>query len=549
VLQRIGGLFRNLAIYGLGDAATSVVSFLLLPVYVRYLSAEDYGVIGLLLTVEAVSKILFRWGVDASFMRLYYDCPDRVSRQRLASTIFWFLAAVNGTLLLAALAATPALSRHLFSTDRYATVLALTLVNTFVVGFYFLPFHVLRIKGQSPRFIALSFSRSAGTLVLRLALVVGLKLGVLGVVLADVVVTAIFTALLGRWFAQVIRPTVSLGVLREVLSFGLPRVPHGVAHQVTAVADRYILTLFVSLREIGLYSVGASFGLGMKLFLSAFEYAWAPFYFETMKEPDAKRTFSLVATYGLAALALLAAGLAAVSTDLVRLMTTPAFYEAARVIPWIGLGVLFQGVYLLTSIGLNITKQTRYYPVATVAAAMTSVTANLLLVPRFGAVGAAWANTLAYVVLAIGGFLLSRRFYPIAYEWGRVGRAALAGVSAYTAALVLVPTGVPVPARLLLHGGIVVLAFPLVLWATGFYRREELAVVARLVRRFRRRSPPAAVEESPEMAGDLVAALPDETVDAPPPEVDAPASEADAPARGEQPGPSGREGAGTRDRV
>ena len=108
----------------------------------------------------------------------------------------------------------------------------------------------------------------------------------------------------------------------------------------------------------------------MKLFLSAFEYAWAPFYFATMKEADAKRTFSLVTTYGLAALVLLAAGLAAVSTDVVRLMTKPAFYEAARVIPWIGLGVLFQGVYLLTSIGLNITKQTRYYPVATIAAAV-----------------------------------------------------------------------------------------------------------------------------------------------------------------------------------
>ena len=38
--------------------------------------------------------------------------------------------------------------------------------------------------------------------------------------------------------------------------------------------------------------------MAMKLFLSAFEYAWAPFYFATMQEPDAKRTFSLVTTYG-----------------------------------------------------------------------------------------------------------------------------------------------------------------------------------------------------------------------------------------------------------
>ena len=164
VLQRIVGLFRNLAIYGLGDSATSIVSFLLLPVYVRYLGPEDYGVISLLLTVEVVSKILFRWGVDASFMRLYYDCPDRPSRQRLASTIFWFLAVVNGSLLALGLLASPALSRHLFNTDRYATVLALTLVNTFVVGLLLHP--LPRPADQGPvaavhRPDVLSFGRDA----------------------------------------------------------------------------------------------------------------------------------------------------------------------------------------------------------------------------------------------------------------------------------------------------------------------------------------------------------------------------------------------------
>ncbi len=515
MLKRLVGLFRNVAIYGMGDVATSIISFLLLPVYVRYLTPEDYGVISLLLTVEVVSKIVFRWGVDASFMRLYYDCPDEASRQRLASTIFWFLAAVNGALLVVGLVAAPALSTHLFATDRHTLVLRLTLVNTFVVGFYFLPFHVLRIAGQSPQFIGLSFARSAGTLVARLLLVVVFKLGVLGVVLADVVITANFTGVLARWLAPLLRPAFSRAVLRETLAFGLPRVPHGVAHQVIAVADRYLLTMFVSLREIGLYSVGVSFGLAMKLFLSAFEYAWAPFYFQTMKEADAKRTFSLVTTYGLGVLALLAAGLAAVSVDIVRLMTKPAFYEAARVIPWIGLGVLFQGVYLLTSIGMNITKQTRYYPVATLCAATTSVGANLLLIPRHGALGAAWANTLAYAVLSVVGFLLSQRFYRIRYEWGRIGRVALAGVSSYVAALVFVPRGLPVLASLLLHGALVVLVYPAVLLALGFYRREEVAVVSRLVRRLRRRSPPAVVEPSSEMAGDLVTAVPDETAEEP----------------------------------
>jgi O-antigen/teichoic acid export membrane protein len=535
VLQRLTGLFRNLAIYGLGDVATSIVSFLLLPIYVRYLTPEDYGVISLLLTVEVVTKIVFRWGVDASFMRLYYDCHDRPSRQRLASTIFWFLIAVNGTFLALALLAAPALSAHLFASDRHTTALRLTLLNTFVVGFYFIPFHVLRIKGKSPQFIALTFSRSLGTLALRLLLVVGFKMGVLGVVLADVIVTAIFTGLLARWFLPLLRAAFSREVLREALAFGLPRLPHGVAHQVVAVADRYLLTMFVSLREIGLYSVGASFGLALKLFLSAFEYAWAPFYFATMKEADAKRTFSLVATYGVAILALLAAGLSAVSTDLVRLMTRPSFYEAARVIPWIALGVLFQGVYLLTSIGMNITKQTRYYPVATAAAAATSIAANVALIPRFGALGAAWSNALAYAVLAASGLWLSQRFYPIQYEWDRFAKAAAGGVAAYIAAVLAVPIALPAWASLLAHGVTVLLVFPMVLLVAGFYHPKEREVVARVLGRFRRGSPPATTEESAEMAGDVMAALPDETADTPVPDV----PEGGVPDDAGDPGPRG----------
>ena len=71
MFDRIKSLFRNLVIYGMGDVATSLVSLLLLPVYTRFLSPSDYGVIAMLLTVEAVAKVVFRWGVDTAFMRLY----------------------------------------------------------------------------------------------------------------------------------------------------------------------------------------------------------------------------------------------------------------------------------------------------------------------------------------------------------------------------------------------------------------------------------------------------------------------------------------------
>ena len=67
--------------------------------------------------------------------------------------------------------------------------------------------------------------------------------------------------------------------------------------------------------------MGVSFGLIPKIALGAFEYAWAPFYYATAREPDARRVFSAVTTYGVATLALMTAGLSAIATDLLDVVT------------------------------------------------------------------------------------------------------------------------------------------------------------------------------------------------------------------------------------
>jgi O-antigen/teichoic acid export membrane protein len=518
VLKKLQHLTRSLTIYGMGDVATTIVSFFLLPVYVRYLSPSDYGIIALLLTVEVVAKIVFRWGVDASFMRLYFDCQDHRARQVLASTIFFFLLATNSVLLALALLAAPLVADHLFGVPGQAVVLRLVLVNTFVIGFYFIPFHVLRIQDQSRQFSLLTFTRAAATLVLRLALVVVGGLGVLGVVLADILVSIGFTIVLLRWFVPLIRPVFSREVLIEALRFGLPRIPHGVAQQVMAISDRYLLNRFLwtglgmperersaaALRDIGVYSIGASFALAMKLFLSAFEYAWAPFYFATMKEPGATRTFSTVTTYGLAILLLLAAGLSAIANDLVRLMTEPQFYGAARVIPWVAAGVVFQGLYLLTSIGLNITKHTEYYPVSTTVAAAVSIGANVILIPRYGMIGAAWSNLAAYGVLAATAMWFSQRFYPISYEWGRIARLVGAAVIVYALAVLAVPQSLTPAAGLLTRGCIVAAGFPLLLLVSGFFSRAERTRLRALAASVRPIRVVGAPSDTVELAGELV---------------------------------------------
>ncbi len=443
MFARLKSLLGSVAVYGLGDIATSVVSLLLLPIYTRFLTPSDYGVLAMLVTIEAVAKIAFRWGADTAFMRLFFDCADVRARQRLASTIFFFLLALNGLCVAGSVAAANWFSGVLFGSSQHGVLIALTVVNTFVGGFFFIPLQVLRIGQKARQFIAFTFARSAGTLVLRLALVVGAGMGVRGVVVADAIITTALAVALIWWFAPLIRPVFSRAILRDVLAFGLPRIPHSLAHQVIGLADRYFLNAYGTLRDVGLYSIGATFGLAPKLFLSAFEYAWTPFFLGAMHEPDARRIYATVSTYIVAMLTMIVAVLCAVAPDVIRIATAAEFHGAAAVVPWIALGAMCQGLYVVGSIGIIITKQTRLYPLATGIAAGASLLANALLIPRYGLMGAAWANTLSYGTLTLVTVSLSWRSYPIPYEWVRLLKVAVAGIVAYAVTDRLVPFTLP----------------------------------------------------------------------------------------------------------
>jgi len=333
-------------------------------------------------------------------------------------------------------------------------------------------------------------------------------LGVFGVVLADLVVTAIFTPILSLWVWPLIRPAFSRDVLREALGFGLPRIPHSIANQVIALADRTFLNAYAKLADVGVYSVGASFGMAPKLFLSAFESAWTPFFLSVMHEKDARRTYSTVSTYVMLVLVLLVAGLAGAAPDLLRLTTTKQFHHASDVTPWIALGAMFQGVYLVGSIGIIITTRTVIYPVATGIAAAVSLAANAFLIPRYGTIGAAWANATAYGTLALVTVGFSLRCYPISYEWGRLLRIAGAGLAGALCAMWFAPANVPALVGLIARGVLTMVTYALVLSATGFFHPGELRIMQsvrdRLLVRTQGRMPQPD-QSQVEMAGEIVA--------------------------------------------
>ena len=237
--------------------------------------------------------------------------------------------------------------------------------------------------------------------------------------------------------------------------------------------------------------------MALKLLLSAFEYAWAPFYYaddeaSRTRKRDVPRWSRPTAS---PCLALLTPGWPRSAATIVRCVDAAGSSTAPpRVVPWTALGVFFHGVYLLTSIGLNITKRTRYYPVATVAAAATQHRRSTsLLIPRYGIIGAAWANAAAYGVQAGDRVSCSRSGSTRSATNGAGWRGSASPASiAYAAAWAL-------PAMPPLAG---------VLAARRDGRRGHVPRAARRARLLRRRRAADAAAGSLERAGAPAGAAP-----------------------------------------
>jgi O-antigen/teichoic acid export membrane protein len=489
VRKTVGHLTKGVAIYGAGDAAVQVVNLLLFAVYVKggFLVEEDYGALALILAVEMIAKIVSRWGLDGAFMRFYHDRPTGGPLERMTSTIVWFTVAADVVVFTAALAASGVVGSRMFPDTDYVTGLRLMLVNTFLISLTYIPFHLMRLRNEAASYSALAFARSVGTVGLRVAFVIGMGWGLIGWFVADLVVTLAVLPVLWRWCRGIIRAEFSREDLRAALTFGLPRLPHGLAQQALDAGNKLLLKTFIPLGQLGVYQNGFTLGAGVRFFTAAFETAWAPFYYATARQPDAPAVFGKITTYGIAVLTLIVALTVAIAHDAVLLILTPDYLEAARVIPFIATGMALQGVYLMTSIGLNLTSHTKYYPMATFAALIVGLSSGAVLMPRFGITGAAMAFLASAVTQTLVAFALSRSVYPIPYETGRLTRVLAAGAIAAAAGVLMVPMGSALWS-LVVRASITVAVFAGLLMATGFLRRSELAFLKEMSGRVRQRA-------------------------------------------------------------
>tara|TARA_B100000029_G_scaffold368041_1_gene361511 strand:+ start:1873 stop:3351 length:1479 start_codon:yes stop_codon:yes gene_type:complete len=433
VFDNVRRVFGHLIVYGSADVAILAINVLLVPVYTRVLTPDEFGILALLLLLEAFLRPFTQWGLDEAFLRFYYDCDSDNTRRTLTGSTIIFLLGTNTVLLLALVAGSTAISTLLLGSHVYGTAIAILAMNSAIAAFFFLPFNFLRIQNRPKQFATWTFARALGTVAARLILVVGLQLGIIGIMLADLFVSTVLLLALSRVLKPLLAWQFSWKLVQDMLAYGLPRVPYAVLHQIMAMSDRFFLRLFLPLRDVGLYQLGSSVANVLKFYPVAFQRAWTPFSYEAMERSDAPKLFARLATVAFSVLVFSTLGLAVFAEPLVRVLTPPTFHDAAHIVPLLAFGVTIQAITIFAITSLNIAKQSRSLPGITLISSVITIIGHLLLIPRLGMLGAGLSVVIGQCVLASTFLIVAQKHYRIPYEVGRLFRITGFGIVLYLA--------------------------------------------------------------------------------------------------------------------
>lgn len=397
-MQGVQRTISHAAIYSIGVVLQSITSLVMLPIYTTYLAPADYGTIAMLQVLIDVANLVFGMELATAVFRFYFAADGEQAKRTVISSALTFdivLKSIGAGVL--ALSAGPA-AGLLFGDASYAGYVrwfALALLTNTLLG---VPFQYLRALGRPVAFVIASAAKLFVQLALNIAFVIVLELRVMGVIWATLLTGLLIGGVMTAWTLWHTKLSVSVRVIRELVSFSIPMLGAGAAALYMVFAYRWSLARFVGLEAVGLYALASRIVSMIESFLWVpFNQSWAPARFELVKQPDGPQLYRRV--FSGVALLLVIASLAAsiLSEEFLKIMSAPEFWAAAALVPLIALGELIDQLTSFSRLGLVIHGRTVEFFRATIAAAAVASAALYFMIEPLGVYAAPIAG-LAYML-------------------------------------------------------------------------------------------------------------------------------------------------------
>ena len=399
-------LLKNIGLLTISNFATKLLSFFLVPIYTSVLTTGQYGTydlfnttIGVLipiLTINAVEFVL-RYSLDKSY------------NQNAVVTIGakWMLVSSLVVII------------FLVVNNIFGFIPLLQEYSIFFFWMYFsqaLSGIMTSYARGSDHVAALSVSSviaSAITIFCNILFLIPLKMGLPGYFWANII---------GPLF-QCVYLVISMKIWKnmqfsanyakqekEMLKYSLPMIANSISWWINSVSDRYVVTWFCGIAANGIYSISNKIPSILSILQTIFNQAWT---LSAVKDFDPNDESGFFAnTYKIYNCILVIGCSLVIASDriLASFIYAKAFYSAWKYVPFLTIAVLFNALVGYLGGFFTAVKDSKAYAIASIVGAISNVVLNLILVPKFGTIGAAFSTAVSYIEAWIIRLIQSRKY-------------------------------------------------------------------------------------------------------------------------------------------
>ena len=434
IFKQIANLARHSAIYAISTTLQRLSGFLLLPIYTNfnYIPSESaFGDYIIVFTFIAFMNFFYLYGMDSAMLRYFF--LGKNDRKVVFSSTFntLFVSSVLTTAVLIFLS--PSIASGLLKSADYSPLIQLVGLILLFDTLGNLPYLLLRAEEKSVQFMMFKGLRFTLELVFNVVYVVFLNLEVYGIFYSSLTASIINFLVMTPIILRYLTRRVDFMLLKEMLTFGLPLLPNGIAFMTVELIDRIIVPEILGKDALAVYGANYRFGAILMLLILAFRNAWQPFFLKIADQQNAREIYARVLSYFVLGAGMIIIFCTLFIKDLLTfqywlpfigdfyILNNQSYWAGIAIIPIILLAYCFYGIYVILTPGFYIKKASKYMIIFTGSAAMVNIIANLILLPWLNSFwGAAWATLLSYVVMAVTIYFFANRIYPVPIEWGRL---------------------------------------------------------------------------------------------------------------------------------
>jgi O-antigen/teichoic acid export membrane protein len=478
-------IVQKSSIYAAGNILRGLASFLMLPVYTRYLTPADYGVIELISVVLDLTLLLLGARVAVGIFKFYSDAETPAEKNQVIITALMLMGGVHLAAVIVIAIFNRPISVLLDAAPDFGTALAVYSLSAVFAALNEVFYSYLKILDRAITYVSFNLFKLLLQLALNIYLIAFLDMSYWGVIWSAVISSVVMTALFSLWFLPSIGLNVSKLYARKLIQFSAPIILASLAMYYITFSSRYYLQYLDDVTAVGIYALANKFGVMIFTLVAApFTEYWSARQFDMAKTPDADKLFGQVFFYLSLVLLIACLGLFSTITDIVHVAATESYWSAIPVVPWLA------GAYLLQAWGdyfrfaCFYRAQNRFVTYASLITVVVVTAAYLYWIPKEGVLGAGKAIFLASLARFLSTYYFAQRLFYIDVPWRRLaGCVAYFAVALYVISFVGTSgvTGILVKGTLAAIAGLAILGTPLI-------DREHREVIAGRINAVMRRA-------------------------------------------------------------